>query len=350
VHRARIRSVAQLAFPDVEAFLARPQRHPIRALACADSVRLLPAVGAARAAEAARRHVVRTRRGEIEVKPGSEALPYVVREAPLYRCEADNAQLSLLCNAAGGAWLAETRSEGIWRVHPRPGPEDLDGLERLLGGIAAAHGLDGAWIWRRDQPLDPWVAALPAEPWRVRSAMERQAQIANRPSSYAAAPGLHHGVGADAYARFSAPMREIVGVQVHREAVQRLTGATTPGDDALRDAVIASANRARQVQRELDHAVNLAVLDALFERHKRLPATVVGADRGKLHVRFDDPPVDAKVYLSDLAAAWGGAALDGATLRDGDGRRRAVVGGAVTVEVGGWDPARRRWALRVQDG
>lgn len=345
VHRARVRSVAQLAFPEVEAFLAAPDGHRLATLACADSVRLLPAVGKARAAAAARQHVVRTRRAEIEVKPGESPHPYLVRAGYDYACEAHNAQLSLLANGAGGAWLAERASEGIWRVHPAPGPADLDGLERLFAGLAHAQGLGEAWVWNRDLPLDPWVAALPEQPWRVRLAVERQAQIANRPSSYAPQPGRHHGVGADAYARFSAPMREMVGVQVHREAVQRMTGEASDSDEKLRDLVIASANRARQVQRQLDQAVNRVVLDDLFTHTRSLRATIVGLDPGKVHVRFDEPPVDAKVYVADLAADWGGAAVDGPVVRDGTGAARATLGGEVIVSVGGRDAARDRWVL-----
>ena len=78
----------------------------------------------------------------------------------------------------------------------------------------------------------------------------------------------------------------------------------------------------------------------------RVPANeIVGLDPGKVHVRFDEPPVDAKVYVADLAADWGGAVVDGPVVRDGTGAVRATLGGEVIVRVVGRDAARDRWVL-----
>ena len=55
-------------------------------------------------------------------------------------------------------------------------------------------------------------------------------------------------VGAEVYGRFSAPMREIVGVFLHRELLERLR-EKGGRDDGLRAAVVAAAVRASTARR-----------------------------------------------------------------------------------------------------
>jgi len=176
----------------------------------------------------------------------------------------------------------------------------------------------------------------------------------NARSSFTADAGPHFGIGAEVYARFSAPMREMVGVFVHKEAWETLAGAPhDPDDDAMRIAVIEQANRARERQRRLTHGANLLVIDRLFARDAALPrsarpvrhGTVMGVVEDKLYVRLDDPPIDVKVYRDGLPA--GARASDGgALLRRGDDVV-CGLGDEVGVRLEAHDPRRRRWSLRL---
>lgn len=52
--------------------------------------------------------------------------------------------------------------------------------------------------------------------------------MVNLRSEYSMEPGPHVGVAAEPYARFSAPRRGMVGVFLHKEAVELLTGVHPP--------------------------------------------------------------------------------------------------------------------------
>ena len=165
----------------------------------------------------------------------------------------------------------------------------------------------------------------------------------------------HHGVGAEAYARFTAPMREVVGIFVHKETWEML-GRAAPSpladDEALRDAVVQAANRCRQTQRKLDAEVNRRVIDALLEHDSegRL-ATVMGVSKTKLHLQLDEVPVDLKVYVHHLEEALGCRLFpgrDGVTLRRRDsGRAVHTVGDGVRVRTVGKDTTHDRWRLAL---
>jgi len=176
------------------------------------------------------------------------------------------------------------------------------------------------------------------------------------------APGIHHGVGADAYARFTAPMREIVGIFVHKEACEHLgfAAAGDGGDDeALREQVVSAADRSRGPPRRLDGDVNRRLLDQLFQADLKRPrdegriGTVMGVTRSKLHVQLDDPPIDVKIYLSHLEDQLGHrleAGRDRVTVRDRSGRVQWTVGQEVRVRAVDQDRERNRWRLHCLPG
>jgi ribonuclease R len=364
---ARVRSAAKLSFEGVQAFL--DERDPTLAAApFADSLRLLPIVGRLREQDAALRQVVRYRRTEIDVTVAGTGLSFVVLEGIRQEVERWNEQLSLLCNAEGGAFLRDANRpeiQPIYRVHPAPDPDRVRGLEAMIAALVSIRGLPESWRWRADGTtagLSEYLAALPTEGplARLATAIQRQAILVNVRSSYATEPGAHHGVGAEPYARFSAPMREIVGVFVHKEALEKIDGRGTI-DLALRSSVVESANRARDVQRRLNDAANRMVLDQIFGEDLGKPlaarplhtGTVVGIAPGKVHVLLDEPHIDVKLYMGDVGKGLGGflvVAHDGAALAL-DGRRVLTLGDSVRLRVEGRDESRDRWVLvpRVAD-
>lgn len=357
VHRARVRSRYKLDFDGVQAML--DGRSVDWEASVQASLRLLPEVGTLRASLAEGRDVVRHRRAEVEVKLVGQK--FVAFDGPRNAVERYNEQISVLVNTEGARLLFEGDTEQdevhpVYRVHEPPGPERLASLVEQTREIARLHGLDASWIWSPEREgLGAYLDRLPDD--AVGRAIHRQAMIINRSSRHSAVPGAHHGVGAELYARFTAPMREIVGVFLHGELWERLGRSDAPDPathgEALREQVLRAANRANEVQRALDRETNRVVLDALFADDQAAArtrnGTVLGLTPSRVHVQLDAPRVDVKVYTQDLESAWGvKVTLRGSTaLTDPEGSVRLRVGDRVEIQVAGRDPGRDRWALRA---
>lgn len=343
--RARIRSRARLAFGEVDALLGDPGGAPLAGHEAAPSLGLLGEVGPRRARHEDRRHVVRFRRVEAAVRLRGDGSLEAVRDerGP---AELANEQLSILCNALGARWLDEARADfvqPIYRVHAAPEPARLEAFERLVRRVAAGHHLpDDPWLYRRaaELGLAGYLDRLPQDgpQGRVARALHRQAMVLAGRSSFSSTPAAHHGVGEAVYARFTAPMRELVGVFCHKEALERLAGQasrTREADEALRAEVIAAANRAKELQRRLDREVERATIAAVlgpdllrpWEDRPRRRGTVMGLSSAVVHVLLDDPPIDVVAPLRDLGAARGGAWFE----RADDGARLVVRGTGATI-------------------
>lgn len=367
LERARVKSRAKLAFSDVQGLVDRPESSPLQGAEYEQSLLLLREAGRKRMAIAASRGLVRYRREEVQIELDGRGLAFAVMEVVRDEVELWNEQVSLLCNAEGGRLLRDHRNpavQPIYRVHAGPDPERLAALARLTERMAAVHGLPEAWVWRPAMTsLADYLARLPrAEPLtredRLARALSRQAMLVNLRSEYSTEPGPHAGVGAEPYARFSAPMREMVGVFLHKEAIELLTGVHPPAeeDEALRAEVVKVANRARETQRRVQDLSNEVVLNRLFApelarapgRRTVFGGTVMGLAGTKVHVRLDTPPLDVKLQLFDLAPFFGGAWLEvaeeGVVLRaKGTATPLLKLGDAVELKVHKRDEVNRRW-------
>lgn len=348
--RARIRSRHQLTFDHVEALLAGRDAHPVTDADVAESLRCMRAVGELRTRNAEARGVVAYHRTEVKVRlsEGHNARLSAVEVARNY-VEADNAQLSLLCNAEGARFLRDRAGEythPIYKVHPPPDDDALAHLESRIAAVADAHRLPDVWRWdRAETSLASYVRGLPhdAVQSRVLAAISRQTIMVNVRSAFAGTPARHHGVGADVYGRFSAPMREVVGIFLHKEMWETIANGGpghVPGrDDALRQRVIEAANRAKQLQGKLTRAADQLVIDDLFAAdvvqplsvRRSHPGTLMGIRRGRVYVRLDTPPLDVKVYVDRLRRDYAPDASGATLLRAG--RRLARLGDAVAIRV-----------------
>lgn len=370
VERARIRSRKKLAWGDVQAlFDGAPSA--LRGGELETSLRLLEEVGELRIGLSAMRGAVRYHREEVEIEPEAEGPGFVVTRAVRDRVELHNEQISLLVNAEGARLLADhpaPQIQPIYRIHPAPDPAMLAELQARIGAVVAAHGLpETPWRWREPMPLSRYIEGLPqtGEHARVSAAIERQCVLSNLRSEYATQPGLHHGVGVEPYGRFTAPMREVVGIYLHQETIEafldpaRAGRGAAPTEDALREQVVASGNRARDVQRRVADLSNRLVIDRLFRGDLDRPesgrpirsGTVMGFSGGKVHVTLDEPSLDIKLYLRELGQVLGGAWLepseDGITLRiRKTGEAVLTVGAEVRLRVVALDRGTDRWVLR----
>jgi ribonuclease R len=205
-----------------------------------------------------------------------------------------------------------------------------------------------------------YIARLPRDPdsARLRAAIEHRFMRINRRSVFSGEPGLHFALGVDPYSRFSAPMREIVGIFTHKEALEKLdpsrATASPEEDSALRVQVIAAAHRSRALQRKLDKDIQKLAMDHVFADDLNLPAdarprragTVCGVSASKVYVSLDDPPMELKLYAEDLAQLQDLAlTLDDDGLRVYAGERALRVGDMVRVYVGGYLASRGRWQM-----
>jgi len=335
---------------------------------------LLREVGARLIDEARRRHVVRYHRSEVEVVPGDDGSGGTGLEVELrerLEVEACNEQISLLANIEGARMLEAGRGlafvQPVFRVHPAPGPERLDRLEAMIAALVREHGLDPRqWAWRgAAEPLADYLERLPrrARP-RIAEAIDRQAVITNRRSMFAEHPGLHHGIGAPVYARFSSPMREVVGIFTHKEALELLGGGETAPpsreDEALRDLVVEAGNRSKSLQRTLTKDVDALVLERLLrgelardeDARPWRRATLLGMKPDLLYVRLDDPPLEVKVHLDSLEKLTGirwqpdELGVVARPPRDSD-RPSLRVGDAVQLRLAGWEDSRHRWLFAI---
>ena len=380
--RSKIRSHAKLSFGGVQDYYDNPDADSVKGdprltPAVRQNLDLLKEVGLLRMKDAERRDVVRYRRTELSLGVGDRNSPLhghrlSVNVEPRRMVDRYNEQMSLLCNVEGAQLLRrgdkndEDAVHPIYRVHPRPDRDKVSRFESLLGALARSRGLpkDG-WTWSRggNVSLNDFLSALPrfesgAPEGRVARAVHRQAVMVNLRSSFSDEPGRHHGVGADVYARFSAPMREIVGVFLHKEMWEMLAGKDADGadDDTLREHIVERANAAKRTQSEIGRAAHLAVLDQMFAdaatdsaTPTRFGGTLMGITRSKIHVTFDQPPVDVKVYTRDLETSRGALQMaeHGAALADSNGEILWRIGDPIDVVVDRFDASRRRWILDI---
>ncbi len=374
--RGRIRSRAKLSFRKVQRFYDDPAGSPLGDRAFASSLEGLREVGSCLEAAARRRHVVRYHRRESEVELGEgERAGFVVVGDQRLPVERYNEQISLLCNVEGARLLAAAggeQIEAVYKVHPAPTTAQLEELAERIDTLVRTRGLDPArWRWRRDgeagvpaEPLADYLARLPVRGsgGSTARAVERQAMLLNQRAAFEAAPAPHYGIGAPVYARFSAPMREVVGIFTHKEALELLgletTGARTD-DRELRDRVMTAGNRAKEIQRQLTKAANRMVLDRIFRAELAHPAPerrtheglVLGLDDSRLYVQLERPVLDLKIYVRDLELQLGGPLhADGhgvALYRDGSGEPAVTLGDRVTLRVDRFDRDRDRWLFEL---
>ncbi len=319
--RARIRSRRKLSYRQVQALYEDPDRSALKDEPFRNSLELLKSVGLILIEKARRAHVVDYHRIESGLSLDA-AGRFLIEARARMEVEKYNEQISLLCNIQGALLLLKARDfehlQPIFRVHPRPTTESLEAFRRLVSRLAGLHGLDDNWVWKTaSQLLDTYLDRLPRDQHpRIATAIERHAILSNQRSLFQAAPGPHYGIGAPVYARFSSPMREIVGIFTHKEALEML-GAIPPRDDQrdleTRDEVVHAANRSKALQRTLDKEALLLALDQLFadelskdENQRRLfPATLMGMKSHLLYFLLDEPRVEVKVHLRDLEEMTG---------------------------------------------
>lgn len=247
-YRAKIVSRAKLSYEGVQRFHdgGCSAGDPLGGRDFTETLVLLREFGDARIAEQNARNVVRFQRAEYRISAGSSTSSVfsLLSDARL-DCEKWNEQVSLICNIAGARALVDAGGcdgiYGIWRIHSPPSQASLAFLKAYLDTIAQIHeGQDAwrssPWVWRRDEgeTLAHYIARLPKvtvsasspdfveqlRKSRISRAINRAATMCCVGAVIKPFPGSHFGIGADAYARFSSPMRQMEGIYLHAELLK----------------------------------------------------------------------------------------------------------------------------------
>jgi ribonuclease R len=204
-----------------------------------ETLDLLREVGLLRRKLAFMRDVVDYKREGSAIGIRDGKLVFVKKER--YSSEQYNEQISLLCNTEGArllAFLDELEEASgkdvlypIYRTQDAPRKDQVFTLRAVISNSLKAHNLNMTeWTWQKDgesiaayvRKLRVHLESLPPSStdyrrWtNVVNVIERQAMITNVAASFTSDPAQgHHSLKMSHYARFSSPMRELVGCYTH---------------------------------------------------------------------------------------------------------------------------------------
>jgi len=278
VSRALIKSRAKLSYGGVEKFLLQsddPASQKIKTSEYAESLLAMREVGKWRIKEAAARDVIDYERTEASVT--TDRGRFVIKQRSRYSSEQYNEHISLLCNMEGARLLNALKPDhptlySIFRVHAPPLEKRLQQLRSNINELVKARSLSSEWQWHQGTPIHDYVNSLPHDESKeatqapLRQVIQRMILLTNRASLFDDEPGSHHALGVDLYARFSSPMREMVGIFLHKELLEALGLAETPEtetDAAFQQQIVEQANAARKLQKKLEQEARLFAIDEM---------------------------------------------------------------------------------------
>ena len=284
VHRARVRSRAQLDYPAMQA-AADAGRLP-------ESITELPRVGELRAALARRRHAITLDLPDSEIVRGPDGHWTLTLRAQL-PIERHNAEISLLTGICAARIMLDG-GVGLLRTLPSPSPDQVAALRKAT----AALGIP----WPPDVPPGDVIAQLDGSRPRDAAFLEDAVRLL-RGAAYTPFDGAppertgHGGVGGP-YAHVTAPLRRLADRYATEVCLALQAGQPVPGDvrAALPDLPAAMAGGDRTAS-ALDKACAAAV--AVFLLHGREGETFVAtvlqidAERDRAVVVLHEPPVRA---------------------------------------------------------
>jgi len=363
--RAKMCSQAKLNYPGVQHWLdtTSDNTEPYH-----QSLRLLKEVGEKLIIAGEQRGIVGFNRTATHIELEGQPPQFRVTVRERVATERYNEQMSLICNMQGAQMLLGLSGitdvlQAVYRVHEAPLKKSLKQLKSTLNEFADSFSdRDDAakWHWHEGQSLADYVAKLPTEPEHQRQvgAIQRQIMQAQRGSRFTPEPGEHHALKASSYARFSSPMREVVGIFTHKELLEALDGnhLNDAADHELREQVIEAANSARQKQRQLDKKIQLATLQRIFlaELDVQQPhwhqGTIMGLRTDKLYVQLDDMALDIKIYVDDLNETFNTEYTVGNTKAKASDPLAPswVLGDGVQLSVQAYDEARSRFVFDLR--
>jgi len=425
--RARVHNHHQLTYVRVQRHFDGVEKIAFKHPGIEPQLGLLQEIGQKRIADALQRGVIPFFRIEARKHLSEDGNTFVIRASRPLDVERYNSEISVVTNVQGALELVHSAMEAlvlpaIYRNHPPPPEVRVEALRRMLHRIVDEHRLPDVWKWAATERLGAYVQRLRTLPQnalenRVARALDRQTVLVNQRGMFGTSPQAHHGLMAKAYARLTAPMREVVGIETHQRIISRtilarvvemlpslpppdrtrlqqltilsLAGPATDQERALVRAFLAldgwggdplrtraeellaqlaswpgvdetvlatrqqqllqrvaeSGNLAADMQRQVDKDVDGLILDQLFTPQLALPlqdrtlftGTVMGVSPAKIYVQLDEPYVEVKIYVADLARRTGATWVldaDGVELRRrGSSTADITVGHLMTLRL-----------------
>lgn len=377
--RASIHSHAKLNYGQVQHYLEvtlMGRHHELSSEPFNESLLLFKELGLLLLEQSLDRNVIPFNRTESQIYISGGKLLTRLRER--FDTEKYNEQLSLLCNMQGAqmldAMVANSDLQAVYRVHDAPLRQMQRRLTDVINEFANVQEEKEKWLWKNGQTLSDYVTSLPsgADYARRVAAIERQILVSNRASYFTAESGEHHALAADSYARFSSPMREVVGIYTHKELLEALStadgSAGTPVmssdpvfsnsvlDEELREQVIDAANRSRKTQKSLRKTIELQAIKSLFHNdlNKRPRphhvGTIMGFKKDQLFVSLDDFATDIKVYRPDLESYHQTAYTFSNVRAIPNNKQRPLwqLGDAIKLRVGSFDQQGQRFSFNLE--
>jgi hypothetical protein len=229
VLRGKIHSQAQLTYAGVTRELegkgkidTDEHKKPVPA-AVRSQLGIFQELGEKRMAIAKERGVVSPDRHELRI--GMDDGRFFLKDTKDGTASKLNAEISVLANVAGAEQMCTSVIPGlkvpaIFRNHPEPAGSAYRALRRQTDRIIDENGLPPTWKQGRAEPLSMWVDRLKTLPKndreeRLGHVLQTAAVRVNVASEYGREPDGHSGLKVEAYGRFTAPMREQVGLVSH---------------------------------------------------------------------------------------------------------------------------------------
>ena len=329
------------------------------------SLKLLQVLGEKLISNSAQRGVVPFDRSETAISVDATSDQFRAERRHRYMTEQYNEQISLLCNMQGAELLMALQGhsdalQAVYRVHEAPLSKNSKRLRQTLDALIETRQLDDRWRWQENSSLAQYVRNLPDDraSHRLKATIQRLIMQSQRASVFQPEPDIHHALKAAAYARFSSPMREIVGIFTHKELLEALAMEPlepSSNDEILRTQVISAANRARQIQRQLDKRIKFAVIQSVFssdlstENKKTYSATIVGLRKDRLYAAIDGLALDVKVYKDDLEEQFSTHYEINRTQATPVNRENPswLLGQGIGLSVRRYDPERKRFLFTI---
>lgn len=285
---------------------------------------------------------------EARVLLDAEGAPAGVERAPRTSAHRLIEECMLAANRAVAEYLAHAGGAAVFRVHEPPGEESLESLRVLLSRLGRKAPPLSAL--KRPGGLQEVLDAARGSGAEdcLNLAVLRSMQLAR----YAPAPALHFGLGFEAYAHFTSPIRRYADLCVHRrlQGLMRGEARKPPAERvaALCDEVSGKDRTAEAASREM-----VDFMKALFMREKvgaRFGGRVSGVTNFGIFVELDDVFVEGMAPLEFMTDDYYRfVPEEHAVLGDRTGRRFRL-GDAVSVRVEGVDLGARRVTFQLQAG
>jgi len=251
--------------------------------------------------------IARERRGAIDFDTTETKLVFdeqgkVVRIEPVERNDAHRMieECMIAANVAAARFLQRHRMLGLYRVHEGPEPDRLDNLRQFLAQVGLT--LDGG-----DQPSSKDYARLVKKiaGRQDRHLIQTVLLRSMKAAEYRPENAGHFGLGLDAYAHFTSPIRRYPDLLVHRAIGHVLDGGRADDYPLRFDEVLTLGEHCSMTERRADEATRDAIMTLkcqyMSDKIGQVFSGVIsGVTSFGLFVQLDEVFVDGLVHITNL--------------------------------------------------